>query len=286
MIMSMTGTDPLGDRLALLSLEAEALADVNIKVTTPSKCKFPKGTDKEVKKMALYYRFHRSSRRVPTDFDAYREDEHLYVYGGGDKDSVRWAVEALMLGGSDDAGIEGLCGVSKRAVALYRKFYFDIASPGNRQLLELRCSSMMSRYDDRSTSRWGYKIEVLVHGTDYFIRNRLKLSPTDDDKERNKVLVERRIDLARLDASLLSGNMANYGNERFLEMQERTGATYKYVQNDALVGLKAKAAGAIKGMGDLLDKYMEDAATALGMDLKDRRESSSGDEKSAVEAIL
>jgi len=277
-------TDALGDALAEKHLLAEEIARTNAGAKKASSVKFPKKCPENVKKLVKFYIFEKYKRVAPKAYKHIREAYELYTEYY-DRSSVRWLLEALILGGCSDTKAADLCGLDKPAVSYYKEFYFNLAGK-NKDKLRAKSVAMASNYVDADRERWGYKAEVMVNGLDWFIRTRILRKPTAEDRKITDRLIRDRIELAKLDASLMLGNPTNYKYQEFLDMVDRVGTTYNHVQKDVQQenrpGLEHS-----EELNNMVNSRILEALVATGKDPeKGMKVSAFSEEKQAEEKLL
>lgn len=257
-------TDSLGDRLASVFRDAKTISCENTGVKREKDIKFPKGTSELVKKVAKFYVLHQGRIKVPKAYEIIKSADRLYT--DPNPASVRWQVEALLLGGCPMPRIAQLCGLKNGNVPkMYRDVFFNIEDKGALAELKSVCAlrSKTCTDNETDTNNWGHKIEVLFGGLERFIRCRIDLAPTEEDVKFLNGLKRNRIVLAGLDASLLAGNPNNYKKPHLLEFMGRMGADYRSVQADRTHSLRESVAGrgvaslGLEEFNDRICKIME-----------------------------
>ena len=273
-MITVVNTNILGDRLAGASIWADQIVGDNPNAKSAAKMKFPKKVPEDIKKLAKFYKFYKHDRRPPVAYAYMKMAWDIYA-SYRDNSSPKWMIEALILGDCSSKAIARYTGIHERAVSFYRKFYFDIKTIGNRQQLVIKSCSMFLDMVEGSESEWGYKVEVMVNGVDWFVSVRINKTPSPADIVKRDELVAQRMGEARLDTSALMGNEANYRRQSFLDKINATGATYKHVQADVAQNSK-RGSGAGDLVGEELSDLMLETMQEVGVNPNDTRETAFG----------
>ena len=276
--------DALGDNLAAGHLLADAVVGDNEGVTQVSRLKFPKGVSNDIKKLVKFYKFERFKTRVTPAYRAMKEAYDLYT-SYADRSAPKWIAEALLLGGVEYSEISERCGISEEAVALYRKFYFDVSREENVRQLRVRCAGKADYADDVELSNWGFKLEVMLNGSEWFIRTRLDMCPTAKDRKILRKMIRDRYDTISAEISLMARNRKNFRDPSFLAQAETVGATMSHIQKDEDRELRQKQGSSDPGAADELLKKIGAIYVEERINPADTRESSFDEEKPAEEAL-
>ena len=279
--------DELGDRLAAKHLLADSIAGDNANVIKANKLKFPKGLAADIKKLVKFYKFVRFDKKPNKAFSAIKRAFSLYT-SYNDRSSIKWVMEALILGGLSDKMVASLSGIDKDVIACYKNYYFDL-SGGNKQTLILKSNTMRSSYTADDISSWGYKRGVIINGVDWFIRVYIECDPTEEDEVLRNKLIINNVNNARSDVSHMIGNIDNYRSDitNFSEMVQTVGATYSHIQKDAAQVAKSSGAGG-SGSVEVANCILQGIAQAFSkneVDPNDTKESAFDNEKPAEEEL-
>lgn len=278
------GIDAVEDALATKHILADRLAADNASVTAVKKLKYPKGTPEGVKKLTRFYRFERAKIRPARQYADMDMAYELYI--DNSPSSLRWVVEALLMGGDAVADVAEDLGLPEKVIELYESNYFHISDALLLSRLRAVVVTRNTSLSEGEVDRWTHKLECLALGLDAYKRvHRIAgRSPTKDDLDALRMLSEQELGKSRNKAIALAANPNSYKQHHLVEMLNSLGATYKHVQTDNSNAAKMLSTKASSQKDDTRHR-LEQIFLAQNLRLEDCKISFQGEDLPAEEPL-